>query len=394
MTDKEIKKLTEAFGIPEPDRKKEFSAEFLMRSTEKKHKPLMPLILRFAAIPAMLAVITGVILLMPKNKLNFEHDNNNIPLVTQTSSATDITVTTTRTNETVTQKSVTTTTAATSKNELSVSTTASSEITAASTTSTRRSGRQTNKTTTFLRPASTLSSTRQTTTTHTQIAKQEESSSSTTSSGNNEQGNSVERNGRDLTVSPDTQYDVRDNIIRRERLMESDSNAGPDFAGVVDPTPSTPIDQNLQVLFDNSYNVVLAKIEKIVYTSIDGEILTAENIIIERSYKGDLAPEDKITVYMNGGYMPAEEFISYYPDYSINDSENFSILDNSSHITNHSEGSSFLFFIKKGTGNLPNGVYRTSLNDGNSVFGIDNGFYYSLGSRGFSFTSEELEKLY
>ena len=43
MTDKEKRKITEALGIPEPDRKKEFAEEFRRRSEEKQKKPIMPI---------------------------------------------------------------------------------------------------------------------------------------------------------------------------------------------------------------------------------------------------------------------------------------------------------------------------------------------------------------
>ena len=63
MTDKEKRKITEALGIPEPDRKKEFAEEFRRRSEETKKKPIMPIVMRITAAAAMLAVCIGAITL-------------------------------------------------------------------------------------------------------------------------------------------------------------------------------------------------------------------------------------------------------------------------------------------------------------------------------------------
>ena len=60
---------SEAFGIPEPDRKKQFTEEFRQRSHDKVKKPLLPIIMRTAASAAMLALVIGAVTHLPKQNI-------------------------------------------------------------------------------------------------------------------------------------------------------------------------------------------------------------------------------------------------------------------------------------------------------------------------------------
>ena len=86
MTDKEKKALREAFDFPEPDRKEEFLAEFARLSVNNNKKRLSPVVMRFAAAAAMIAIIVGVFTFMPKDTVDFGHDKNEIITVSGTTS--------------------------------------------------------------------------------------------------------------------------------------------------------------------------------------------------------------------------------------------------------------------------------------------------------------------
>ena len=86
MTDKEKKKLLEAFDIPDPDRKKQFSDEYRKRRPEKIKKPIFPLIMRTVASAAMLALVIGAITRIPKPDTDMFNDDNIIETTTAATS--------------------------------------------------------------------------------------------------------------------------------------------------------------------------------------------------------------------------------------------------------------------------------------------------------------------
>ena len=82
MTDKELKALKEAFDFPEPDKKQEFLEEFSKLSQNNDKKRIPPIVMRFAAAAAMIAVIIGVLTHMPKDTTDFGNGNDGIVTVT------------------------------------------------------------------------------------------------------------------------------------------------------------------------------------------------------------------------------------------------------------------------------------------------------------------------
>lgn len=187
--------------------------------------------------------------------------------------------------------------------------------------------------------------------------------------------------GEDYTVTPSVIYKKTDNVIDIERFQESNT--------VKPPEPDDSI-MNAQDLFDDSDYIVFGEIDEIIYTQINGKILTQENITIYNVLKGDtLMSEDKISIYMNGGYMPFKDFsdMNYvdkeYPD-------NYSVYDSGGNNGVQNVGDMLLFCIKDGTSAMPDGAFMLTTANDTSVFKYANKKYTSIGNSSISISPYDL----
>jgi len=384
MTDKEKRKITEALGIPEPDRKKEFAEEFRRRSEETKKKPIMPIVMRITAAAAMLAVCIGAITLFPRHKTDFSGDDN-IEITETTVSASEqvdgvIAAGTTHvTTEGENGIIVTTVTAKTTdKNGTAVTTVRGST-----------DGEHSLRPTTAARTTA-AKTTGNSSVTRTTAAELPEPV--TTTSERASEIIPTTAPGRDLTVSPGITYTVRDKTISSDKLethvapVAKGENGGTDDVG-------SPIDQKIQHMFDISYAVVLAKVDKIVYTSIDREAVTAHNITVEKVFSGDLAERDRLTLFLDGGYMPAEEYIESHMTEPMENAEEYSVYVSGGCDEPLKEGDVCVFFISDSRRYLPEGAFAPAENNYDSVFIKRNGEYVSLGEKSLRFGEEQLSEL-
>lgn len=384
MTDKEKRKITEALGIPEPDRKKEFAEEFRRRSEETKKKPIMPIVMRITAAAAMLAVCIGAITLFPRRKTDFGGDDN-----------IEITETTVSASEQVDGVIAAGTTKVTTEGENSIIVT---------TVTAKTTDKKENAVTTVrgstdgehsLRPTTAARTTAARTTGNSSVTRTtaaELPEPVTTTSDPVSQEFPVTAPGRDLTVSPGITYTVRDKTISSDELethvdpIAKGEDGGPDGVG-------SPIDQKIQHMFDISYAVVLAKVDKIVYTSIDREAVTAHNITVEEVYSGDLAERDRLTLFLDGGYMPAEEYIEFHMTEPMENAEEYSVYVSGGCEEPLEEGDVCVFFISDSRRYLPEGAFAPAEKNYDSVFIKRNGEYVSLGDRSLRFREEQLPEL-
>ena len=415
MTDKEKLRLSEAFGIPEPDKKKEFIEEFRKRDTEKQKKPVMPIIMRITAAAAMLAVCIGIITHMPKGKTNFG-ESNPMPIVTETT--TEAADTTADTNVEPTTDSISTSESVTTGKDTAAVTTTSKGDKAVATTSaksgttptesrprstTAASQRPTSSRTTSARTTSARTTSVKVTTTKKPVVTttSKQTDAAVTMPPKDEQPDypvdpvePIEAdNAKDMRVSPDFTYDVNGDIIDAgEFAMAGNSPTGPidgdDSSGSGKQTA-----KNIQQMFDNSYAVILAKIDKIVYTSIGGVPMTAENLTVEEVYKGNLRYGDRLTVFMDGGYMPADEYLSTHGLYTHRDIEGCFVYDSCGCRGSQEEGDTLLFFITDGDSELPDGAFSPAGNGDIAVFRNRYGRYFSLGDDSMSLTENDLRSL-
>lgn len=389
MTDKEKKALKEAFDFPEPDRKDEFIAEFTRLSENKDKKRLFPVVMRFAAAAAMLAVIIGVLTHMPKDKTDFGSSNDGIVTVTEApseaestsaSAAAQTTVTAeknTKADKTtaskVTGSAVTTTKTLTSSKTAAAQTTKSSSAgTAVKTTAAHTTAKQESKNDTTQKPVTTTTAAPDVSDTNQKDSNANENSSS----------------GRDMTVTPDIIYPLRDKTLTEDQIYPADDTAG--APSISKPTDNPDI---LRSLYNDSSAVVLANVDEMVYTSIDGNAVTAENISIISSYKGSLGEEDRITVFFSGGYIPAEKYTETHSDAYIHSPEEYSVYEKGSSKFQQNKGEQYIFFIRKGGYDIPDGAY-SPVRDGNiAVFKKVYDNYVSVDDANIRFTEAQLREL-
>ncbi|MCR5601233.1 MAG: hypothetical protein K6G33_10900 [Ruminococcus sp.] len=431
MTDKEKQALREAFGIPEPDRKKDFTEQFRQRINEKHKKRISPVIMRMAATAAMLLIVVGVCANMPVSPKDINDNNNNLiettsigtsdisnsdENTTSTSAASDSIVSRT-TASTVTAATVTagtasspqqngnhavTTKAAVSGHRTTVTTAAPKNDKTSSRTSHTVSKTNTtarNTTTTARRSSTSIG---KVSTTTRRITTAAASTFTMTTAPANYTKPAVSTtyaapvaDGHDMTVEPEITYSIRGRVVNADNLEEnSDSPVNSNEKGT-DNAPvgvTLPFEQKIQEMFNNSYAVVLAKIDKIVYTSINGMPYTAENITIQKVYKGSVETYDKVTVYVSGGYMPANEYIKSHPDIYLSDTSYVTVYDSGGCVGEQECGETYLFFLRRYTPYLPYGTYSLTGTGDEGVFTEANGCFTCLAHNQLQFMEELFDK--
>lgn len=350
MTDKEKKQLLKAFDITEPDGKEQFAAEFRKRSAEKSVKPILPVMLRLSVCAAMAAVIVGVLAYMPK-KPSKPTDFGGSDIVTETSSTGTGAVTVT-TASTLTYTAVKTTATALSS---SAAVTANVSETTAQVVTT----------------AHDITVTAETVQTTAAQPPEEELPPVTTV-----------QTGRDMTVMPDVVYEIRDEVLYADSLLKGGATGAP---GDANGSGLSPVDKKIQHLFNISYASAIAKVDKIVYTSIDGVAFSAVDITIKKVYKGSLDADDRITVFLSGGYIPAEIFIERYSFINLQDAERYSVFDNGGYSKALTQGDTYLFFIQKGGNEFPQGSFIPVSDDAGAVFEQRGSSFVSTSDASFSF---------
>lgn len=395
MTDKEKEKLLNAFEIPDPDRKKQFAAEFRKRTPEKVKKPLFPVITKAVASAAMLALVIAAITRLPKhnpdeykdtviattveassdNTSSQTNDNNSIAVTTTTVSGKKVTTTTTVSDD-KTNTDTRTTTTEKIPDENDDDTTSPRETTRAVRT-TRNNELTTPRTTktTSVKTTSHHEAVRTTATTN----KHEEIPNVTTVTTTVAAPTFEKSTGRDMTVDIDVEYDIRSEILTVKDLMpESDSSDG-NQSNNGSPVVGAPAEQIIKQMFDYSNAVILAKVDKIVYTSIYGEAYTAENITVEEVFKGSLRTDDTITLFVSGGYMSAEDYIKNHKHIFLPEAENYSIFDDGGCMGKEYVGETYLFFIKKTeSGEFPHGSYELIYFGDEAIFRCSGDSYVSM----------------
>lgn len=414
MTKKEKKALKAAFGIPEPDRKEEFAEQFRQRMSQKPKRRVPPIVMRISATAAMLAVIIGVYAAMPSSPSDLDISDK-IASTTTTSSIVDVEKNEDTTSPT-TLPSVTTVTVSTSTAEkdvdaVTVTGTTTAAKNSSATTRTSQSGRRPAVTTTASRTERTASRTAATTTgTNTSHKTSTVTKRTTTTKmstapapiNTTEQVSytksvlttvpspSVTPHYRDLTVTPDVIYDISGNIVNAEDLIPgTEQTDNPVVPGGNDNSPvdpNSPIDQKIAEMFNNSYTVVLAKIDKIVYTSINGMPYTVENITIQDVYKGSFNSDDRLTVYVTGGYMPADEYMKTHPEAYLSDPDGITVYDDGGCNGEQEEGQTYLFFISNDDSRIPYGAYSLSADGDQAVFKKKRSTFVSISDKNLSFS--------
>lgn len=388
MTDKEKKALREAFDFPEPDRKEEFLAEFARLSVNNNKKRLFPVVMRFAAAAAMIAIIIGVFTFMPKDTVDFGHDNDEIITVTETTSVPTSSAVTAATTAVTTSKAVRTDKTTSAKTTSTAVTTAKQATTAKTVTAQRTEASQR---TTAVRTTAVHTTVRTTSAAEKTEATQKPVTTTTAlpedivpPHGGNKDSE------RNMTVPVDMTYSLRENTLTEDQIYPKDS--GFENQG---PISSKPVDTSalLESMYNDSSAVVLANTDEMLYTSIDGAAVTAENIRIVSSYKGNLRENDRITVFFSGGYVPAEKYLEKHSDVFIPSPEEYSVYEKGESRFPQEKGKQYIFFITKDDESPVSGAYRPVRNGNIAVFRKIQDNYVSVDDGTLYFTEAQLNEL-
>ncbi|MDE6781206.1 MAG: hypothetical protein K2J40_07095 [Ruminococcus sp.] len=184
----------------------------------------------------------------------------------------------------------------------------------------------------------------------------------------------------DYTVQPPVCYSPSADAVRIE------SN-GSDYNPK--PTDSPQLDNwyDLKKLSENSDLIVIATTYEVIYTGLNGIPYTQENISVSDVLYGDIPNNSAISVYGIGGYIPADEFSEMHIQWAVE--QNRTLFVAYGNKTTPEVGDTRIYFLKKSSGNFPDGSYvLTSLND-MSKFRY-NGDYINLNDESITFTLSEL----
>ncbi|MCR4794040.1 MAG: hypothetical protein K5898_02510 [Ruminococcus sp.] len=388
MTDKEKEKLLNAFEIPDPDRKKQFAYEFRKRTPEKVRKPLFPIIIKTVASAAMLALVIGAITRLPKHEPDMYRNTDSVAVTTDITSSSVSSQTTEENSAAVTttadKKGVKKTTSVTQ----TVSTNAAKTDEKKTVTTEAENNNENNepdqpeRTT---RAHTTKPHTSRTTASHdiphhtstsTKPAPQQLTTVTTDTPGIS--GAKEENGDNDMTVELDVTYNIRSEILTVKDLVPGSDKGVGDGNDSISPV-GAPVEQMIKQLYNDSYDVILAKVDKIVYTSIDGEPYTAENLTVDEVFKGSLNNNDKITLFVSGGYMSAEDYIRHHKFIFLPDAESYSIFDDGGCRGKEYVGDTYLFFIKETeSSEFPSGSYELVTPGDTAIFRQSGDSYVSM----------------
>lgn len=195
----------------------------------------------------------------------------------------------------------------------------------------------------------------------------------------------------DYTVSPPVRYYPDDNAID---INDFSNDGRPAVPGNTSKPPSeqdgiqTGIFDSWQNLADNSDMIVIADVDEIIYTGIDGVPYTQENIMISRIIKGNIEQRSRISVYGKGGYIPASEHGTIQIPWAIEN--NYTLFDPAENQTFSEVGDRYIYFIKKGDYPFPDGSYSLTTLSDMSKFRYKNGNYINMNNNNITFTLTEL----
>ena len=337
MKKSEIQALKEAFNIPEPENKNDFIRiyEASFKKNKRRFYPIM--IFRYASAAVMAAVVICLCGLAGKNS-DFNGKFNNVSIIKETDSHSNASCNTTAVS------TDTMSTANFSDSLITESATVSSEVTTATTALTSKNieigdepidvpvcemPEKTSESTTY--EVTTVSyenpttDTASITTATTAVTELPTVTTSTEQDINKYPPDNI----NDLTVIPSVRYDKPNDSVYH---IQINSPPIPDINDDIDALDG----------------VIIASVDEVIYTEINGEPYTQENITVIASLQGDIKLNygDKISVFMNGGYMPADKFaenhswINIPPEYQC-------VYYSKKQIPEQQVGKNYIFFLKK-----------------------------------------------
>ena len=390
MTRSEKIALNEAFGIPEPEKKRQFIAEYEQLAKKQKRKSISPLFIKIASMAAACAVVCGVWFNVRKNTdihpCNNGHGNISV-VVTDTEEKEEentpdendsyIAVTTiSETTGSKTKSSKTTTGTAIKTTSLSTAS-ATQKISGNSDVS----GTQKSDSSEESSPAATS---------NTAASKPQESSSnnsrSTTTTAQQQNTKPTDQpvppqpqepvnpvpvvSGEDKTITPSVVYNDGHPVTpERLRGEKSSGSNGVDGPGGTDGAWHSPgADNYLELAANQSDNIISGTIDNIIYTSENGAPYTQLDITVNSILKSDgsVVQGDKISVRFEGGYISADDYARIYgidgdfpDDWIVYERGRGRYLPD--------QDQQYIFFIRNGGYNIPQGGFSLVHETDNSI---------------------------
>lgn len=438
MNKKSKKTLKNAFNIPEPNQKDSFFNKLEIKP-ERKFSSFIPTYLPTAIVAVMIIGVWGGIKNLPRFEQPENTDNNIIyssessVSEKQTDNSVQTTISFVRYSEkqiqtttavqtangsTVTGEkntSVTTTSGKTTKNnsdknkdessadspsENSSEETSDSEVSHTTNTTRHTTNVKTTHTTTMstreqnnIKPTKPSTTTQTTTTDHNSGFSPLPQTTTTTFDDTidiptcTEPSQPSDDVPPDYTVNPPVRYYPDDNAIDISDITQNDHK--PPLTDGPQPGSSTSV--IWEDLVNDSDIILIATVDEIIYTGIDGVPYTQENLSVSEVIKGDIEQYSRISVYGTGGYIPASEYKKIQIEWAIEN--NCMLFDPAGNKTVSQVGDIYLYFIRKSNYPLPDGSYRLTTYNDISKFRYTDGYYINMNNSNFMFTLTELYNL-
>ncbi len=195
----------------------------------------------------------------------------------------------------------------------------------------------------------------------------------------------------DYTITPDVKYtSLTDKILNIYNMQDGPSSVIPTFP----PYETEDSALSIQSLINDSDLIVKADLVNIIYTQYENKLYTLENLDLNHIMKTYyyLKENDKISIYIPGGYMPIKDYAEMTNTYMPYD-DDYTVYDPGMNKGVQKENRSYVFFLKKGGTEIPDGAYALTYNADISVFEFSNGKFVSIADNSLSFTLSELREM-
>lgn len=340
MKKSEIQALKEAFNIPEPENKNDFIKlyEANFKKNKRRFYPIM--IFRYASAAVMAAVVICLCGIAGKNS-DFNSKFNNVSVIKETDSDShsDASINTTA----ISSNAVSTENF--SKSLVTESATVSSEVTTVTTALTSQNieiGDEPIDVPVYEMPEKTSEGATDAVTTVPYESSTTDSASITTATT--------------AVTEPPTVTTSKEQDINKYPVTDGPDNIN-DFTVIPSVKYNKPNDSVYHIYgdvpngeddIDDFDGVIIASVDEVIYTEINGEPYTQENITIISSLQGDIKLNymDKISVFIKGGYMPADKFAENHSWINIPPEYRY-VYYSKEQIPEQQVGKNYIFFLKK-----------------------------------------------
>ncbi len=189
-------------------------------------------------------------------------------------------------------------------------------------------------------------------------------------------------------IIPLVKYEKSDNCVNIRDLSSSSDSSDPNYCPSIDSNEVSGINE----LFERSKYIIKAEVIEKIYTGVDIYPYTQYDLLTTSCYKHDGKYPQMPSVYVPGGYMPADVYCeganieNVLPDGSV-------VYYDGGNKGETEVYRQYIFFINDGSDNMPDGSYRLTAATDISIFAYDGEKYVSLGDPRLTFTEEELSYL-